>query len=64
MYSLLGQKVPVLFHRSTEQNPKTSVAYLNDFDQTDLSCAFGSVVLYVLKFWRGNRMLLVRALLC
>jgi len=32
----------VLSHHYTEQNPKTSVAYLNDFEH--ISCDFESVV--------------------
>lgn len=47
-----GQKCPVLFLRSTEQNPKTSVAYLYDFKHigANFSCALGSVVVHVLEF--------------
>ena len=46
-----GRQVPVLFHHSTEQIPKTSVAYLYDFEQigADFSCAFGSVVVVRLE---------------
>jgi len=57
-----AKKFQVLFHRSTEQNRKTSVVYLYDFE--NFSCAFGSVVVYILEFWHGNCMRLVHALLC
>jgi len=49
-----GQKVPVLFHRSTEKIPKTFVDYLYDFEH--FTCAFGAVVVYVWDFWHGNHM--------
>jgi len=50
----------VLVYGSTERHPTPSVAYLYDFEH--FSCAFGSVVVYVLEFWHGKRMLLVLAL--
>jgi len=45
----------VLVYGSTERHPTPSVAYLYDFEH--FSCAFGSVVVYVLEFWHGKRML-------
>lgn len=58
----IKQKVPVLFGRSTEQNHKTSLAYLYDFEHfgPDLSSAYESIVPYV---WHGNLQRLVCTLL-
>jgi len=59
---LRAEKFQFLFHRSSEQNPKTSVAYSYDFEH--FSCAFGSVLIWNLEFWHGNHMCLLCALVC
>ena len=55
LHSSFSRHTAVLFHRSTEQNPQTSLAYLYSFEQigADFSCAFGSGVVYVLEFGHG-----------